>query len=333
MLNKYMKTVAVAVLTVSAGAVAHAQSVIGTITLPNLPEELAVDPYHNHIFVAVPNFGAEPFDYLTVINDTKGTVVDNIKIPPFAYAVAVDPITQEVYVGGTTQDKNGVYKSKVLIVHGLTNHYDREIDVSNTTGDGIQSLAVNLLTGNLYVANASDNEIDVIQGHTVTTRIPLGAGAEPLGVAVNPFTNTVYAAIENGNVVVINGATNTITTTTTVSAVSQQGITVDFLNGNVYTTNGGFEAQGAVGVLTGAGTVVTSVGVGSVPIGIDVDPLTGLVWVTDTQDGTVDAISTATNTVTATLPVQGLFMTIDLATQHVYVGSDNSSPTVTVISE
>ena len=68
MLHKYAKSVALTVLAVSAVTVVHAQTVQGTIALPGLPEQVAVNPFTNRIYVAVPNFGAEPYDYLTVIN-------------------------------------------------------------------------------------------------------------------------------------------------------------------------------------------------------------------------------------------------------------------------
>ena len=175
MLNKYAKTLSVAVLALSAGAVANAQTVTKTITLKNLPEQLGVDPIRNRVYVAVPNFGAQPFDYLTVIDGKKDVVIENIEIPPVAYAVAVDPIGRKVYVGGTFEDANGVDQSEVIAYCLNTNKIDEVIHVSTTTGDGILGLAVNEATGALYVSNGSDNEIDVIQfrGKKVSARISL----------------------------------------------------------------------------------------------------------------------------------------------------------------
>jgi YVTN family beta-propeller protein len=339
MLNRYIKLVAVTALAVSAGAVANAQSVTKTITLKNLPEQLAADPFTNLIYVAVPNFGVKPYDYLTVIDGKKDVVLANYEIPPYAYAIAVDPLNGRVYIGGTFQDTNGVDQSKVLVFCTFEKKVVEEISVSTTTGDGILGLAVNSVTGDLYVANGSNNEIDVIKNgwYQVTKRISLSA--EPFGVAVNPLTNTAYAALLNGSVSVISGKTDTITTTTVVpptapvTSVANAGITVDIATGNVFTSNATYADASSVGVLSGAGAFVTNVSVGNTPFGIDADPFTGLVFVANSQDGTVDAINSATETVSKTLPVSGLFLTLNPLSEKVYVGANDGSSTVTVISE
>ena len=169
MRNTYGKTLAVAVLALSAGAAANAQTVTKTITLPNLPERLAADPINNRIYVAVPNFGAKPYDYLTVIDGKKDVVISNEKILPVAYAIAVDPIARKVYVGGTYEDANGVTRSEIVDFCITTNKVNNKpILVSTTPGDGILGMAVNEATGTIYVSNGSDNEIDVIQYGTKT---------------------------------------------------------------------------------------------------------------------------------------------------------------------
>jgi YVTN family beta-propeller protein len=336
---KYSKTLTVAVLALSAGAVVNAQTVTKTITVNNLPEQLAVDPVKDRVYVAVPNFGAKPYDYLTVIDGKKDTVIENIEIPPVAYAVAVDPIGRKVYVGGTFQDENGVDQSEVVAYCLNTNKIDDVIPVSTTTGDGIQGLAVNQATGEVYVSNGSDNEIDVIKFHTnkVAARIPVSG--EPFGVTVNPLLNTVYAALLDGSVSVINGATNTVTTTTIIppvapiTSVANAGISVDIGTGNVYVTNATYSTVSSVAVLSSAGAIITNINVGNTPIGIDVDPFTGLVFEANTQDGTFNIINASTNTVSKTLSVSGLFVAANVVTGKVYVGANDGTSTVTVISE
>ena len=161
-------------------------------------------------------------------------------------------------------------------------------------------------------------------------------------MAVNPFTNTVYAALLDGSVSVISGATNTVTTNTvvplpvppsTATEVANAGISVDIGTGNVYTTNAVYTDASTVTVLDHAGNFISSIVVGNTPIGIDGDPFTGLIFEANTQDGTVDAINASTNTVSKSLPVSGLFLTTNLFTQKVYVGANDGTYTVTVISE
>ncbi len=330
MLKKYAYAVAAATLAV-AGLSARAQFVSATIALPNLPEAVAADVANNRVYVAVPNFGEKPYDYLTVINGANNAIVKNIQIPPIAVAVTNDPLTQEVYVGGSYEDANGVLQSQVVSVNTTNNKVSAPIQISTTSGDGIQGIAANLVTQRVYVANGSDNEIDVVNEftHSVIARIALPA--EPSAVAVNPIKNQIYAALLNGSVSVINGKTNTITTTTAV-ATSEGDIAVNFLTGNVYATNEVYTENSTVGVLNAAGTLTSTVNVGNTPIGIDVDPVTGKVFVANTQDGTVSVINTNSNNSVTSLAVNGLYVSANYVTGKVYVTS-SSAPSLTVISE
>ena len=88
-----------------------------------------------------------------------------------------------------------------------------------------------------------------------------------------------------------------------------------------------------MGVLDKNANVLANVSVGNSPIGIDVDFRTDLVFVANTQDGTVSVINGKTNTVTSILPVSGLFVAANPGTEKFYVGAADGSSVVTVISE
>jgi YVTN family beta-propeller protein len=67
-------------------------------------------------------------------------------------------------------------------------------------------VAVNPLSGDVYVTNFSDGTVSVISGRTgtVTATIPVGNG--PVGVAVNPPAGAIYiASIGDSTVSVISG--------------------------------------------------------------------------------------------------------------------------------
>ena len=79
-----------------------------------------------------------------------------------------------------------------------------------------KALAVNPVTGKVYVANSGSDTVSVINGTTlsVATTITLPAPASgtnhPAWIAVNPETNTVYVSnLLSANSMVINGATDT----------------------------------------------------------------------------------------------------------------------------
>ena len=53
------------------------------------------------------------------------------------------------------------------------------------------AVAVNSVTNTIYVANAGDDTVSVVNGSTNTVVATVTVGDTPLGVAVNPATNTV----------------------------------------------------------------------------------------------------------------------------------------------
>ena len=330
MLLKFAKSAVIALIAVSAAAV-HAQTILANIALPNLPEQVAVSPLHNRIYVAVPNFGAEPFDYLTVIDGRKNAIVTNIEIPPLAYAVAVDDLNGLVFVGGSFVDANGDTQNQVVVINPFNNKIIRTITVSNTVGNGILGLAANALDGELYVANASDNEVDVIRGSRVTTRI--ATSDSPVGIAINPLDHTVYAAFAGGSVAIINTRTREITTTVT-NGTAGAGIAVNAFTGHVFAaSNVSAPDTPTVGVFDKSGNSLATVTVGNNPLGVDVDLITNLAFVANTGDNTISVINGKTNTVAATAPISALFLAVNPVDQKVYVSPAAAVPELTVISE
>jgi YVTN family beta-propeller protein len=330
---KIAKSFAVSILLASAAPFVHAQTVTATIALPNLPEQVATNPVTNRVYVAVPNFGSVPYDYLTVINGKRDTVITNIQIPPVAYAVAVDPLRNIVYVGGGLLEGGSINGSEVVAISGRTNKVIQTIPVTSTTsGNGIQGLAVNWVTGDVYAANGSDNEVDVIHKFQVTARIAVGGNA--YGVAVNQMHGTVYATLADlGGVVVIDPKTNAITTTTPFGT-SGAGITVDLETGNVFTTNSvSSPSIGQVGVLDHAGNLLATIPVGNTPIGIDADFGSHLVFVANSGDDNLSVINGSTNAVTTTLPISSLFVAVNPVSEKVYIAPQDAVAALTVLTE
>jgi YVTN family beta-propeller protein len=325
MLNKLAKVVGIVVLAVSVGAAVNAQSIKGTIALPGLPEGIGVNFITNRIYVAIPNFD-NISDSVAIIDGKSDTVISTISIPPVGQSVAVDVVRDLIYVGGTYFDVNGVEQSKVAVINGRTKKVVKTIPITTTEGNGIEGLAVDSLTGNVYVSNASDNVVDVICAETWRIIARISVAESPFGVTVNPFNDLVYVALSNGTVDVIDGRRNIIKTTATIGDANA-GIAVDWSTGHVFVTNNDF-GPSTLGVLDHKGDVITNIAVGNTPFGVDVDLITNLAFVTNTQDGTVSAIDGKTNTVKATLAVTGLYIAVNPATEKVYVGGQDSSLTV-----
>lgn len=308
---------------------AGAQTVKSTIALPSLPEGIAVNYGTNRIYVALPSFGG-PNDSIAVIDGRTDNVIGSISIPPIGYVVAADVLRDKIYVGGCYQDDEGNNYCKVAVINGINNKVEQVIPITTTEGNGIQGLAVNLLTGALYISNASDNVVDVIENPAKpkVTTISLN-DQSPVGLAVNSFSGQLYVALSSNSVDMIDTYHGNKLTAATVGE-SNGEVAVDLSNGEVLVTNT-IVGPSTLGVLDHAGNVLANVAVGNTPFGVDVDSLTHLAFVSNTLDQTVSVVNDKTNAVIATLPVTGYFVAVNPLTQKVYVGGQSN--VITVVSE
>ena len=169
-------------------------------------------------------------------------------------------------------------------------------------GPGPVGLALNQTTNMVYVADNTLKTLLAINGSNNTaTTIP--AGGPLAGVAVNATTNTVYALTNAtpGGVVVIDGATNAITTTITLTAAANL-IAVNSVTNQIYVADGD-----NLTVIDGSSNAITTNV--SVPDGITclaVDTVKNVIWAlygVSGSDSTLAQINGASNTVTATVQV------------------------------
>jgi len=188
-------------------------------------------------------------------------------------------------------------------------------------------VAVNPLTGTVYVTNVLSETVSVISGRTGTVTATIPVLGIPLGIAVNPLTGTVYT-IGTGILSVISGRTGMVTATIP-AAGAPDAVAVNAVTGTVYVANG--ESK-TVSVISGrTGTVTATITVVGHPRAVAVNPLTGAVYVAGS--GIVSVISGRTDTVTATITVgsdpQGV--AVNPLANTVYVTNEVSG-TVSVIS-
>ncbi len=160
------------------------------------------------------------------------TVTTTVSAGTNPYAVAVNPVTNKIYVANAVSNN-------VTVIDGATN-----AATPVSAGSRPVAVAVNPVTNKIYVANcgsacavsgSGNGDVTVIDGATnMTTTV--SAGSAPIAVAVNPVTNKIYVA--NGvsnNVTVIDGATNA---TTPVSAGSNpDAVAVNPVTNKIYVAN------------------------------------------------------------------------------------------------
>ncbi|MGB9939582.1 PGF-pre-PGF domain-containing protein [Methanosarcina sp.] len=197
----------------------------------------------------------------------------------------------------------------------------------------------------VYVANQGSGSVSVIDTATNTVTATVPVEWSPRGVAVSPDGTKVYvtACYYGGIVSIIDTATDTVTETVDVEDFPT-GVAVTPDGTKVYVANW---YRNVSVINTSTNTVIATVNVGSnyphgYPHGVAVNPEGTKVYVSkgDTPcsvnacypgNGTVSVIDTATNNVTATVPVGqspgGVAVTPD--GKKVYVA--NSDPTVSII--
>jgi DNA-binding beta-propeller fold protein YncE len=153
------------------------------------------------------------------------------------FAVAVNPATNKIYIAnfGDYHPLEGTGDvGSIGVVDGATNS---ETLIRDPNAIGPHAIAVNPVTNKVYVANFWTDNITVIDGATnALTTLANPNAFFPTAVVVNSETNKIYVAnlgnfyygfgSNTGNVSVIDGATNSITTVTDPNAISPSSVAV-----------------------------------------------------------------------------------------------------------
>jgi YVTN family beta-propeller protein len=177
------------------------------------------------------------------------------------------------------------------------------VTVNLPTGSGLEpyAMAYNASNGYVYVTNNNTNDVSVVNGTQVITRVPVGAG--PLDVVYNSSNGRIYVVNEDSdNVTVINGTTKELDI-----AVGNRPVNLAYnpQNGYIYTMN---SISDTVSVIDGA-AVIATIPVGNHPSVAVVNEMTGSpnygqVYVTNLNSNSVTVLGGASGTsVVGTLAV------------------------------
>ncbi len=243
------------------------------------------------------------------------TVTDTVDTGNGPHAVAVNPVTNKIYVGNLSTNT-------VTVIDGATNNTS-----TVTVGTAPTTLAVNTITNKIYVANNGSAFVTVIDGATnSTTNVAAGAGQR--SVSVNPITNKIYVANASDNTVtVIDGASNTTTTLTV--GMFPNTTAVNPVTNQIYVAN---ENNNTMTVIDGATNNLTTLPVGTNPVALAVNPVTNRIYVSYLNAPNVTVIDGATNNILATVQTgdSPYVVVVNPVTNQIYT-ADNASDTVTVI--
>lgn len=301
------------------------QSVIANIPVSGTPFGVAADPINNHVYAAI-----NPSS-VAVIDGATNSLLKTVPLPFGASRVAINLETRRVYIAGCDFAHSPLICG-LSVLDASDNEVIGSTMISSQEGIGIQGLAVNDKTNRIYVSDANNELIDVIDGesNTVIANISLG-GQQPLGLAIDPHVNRLFAVINGNEITAINTHTNAILKRITVGHENANDAVNPFTH-RCYVTDEIF-APSDVGVVnTRHLQVITNIPAGNTPFDVAVDVRSNRVFVTNIGDATISVIDGESEKNVATVHVFGRFIAANPITHHVYA-SDDLSGVIHVISE
>ena len=341
-MHKFYKELSIAwMLSVSTFQV-FGQTVKTQIDFPRKIAGIAVNYRTNRIYVVAPSFGGAG-DTLTVIDGNDDKPIANISVPTGAYLPAVNVFTNRIYIGSCN-----TYRSPspcfVTVLDGVSNKVLSTTPITSTSGNGIQGIAVDSTNDKIFVANASDRAVEVIDGRNnkVIDSIGVSAGS-PMGVAINPFNGRLYVPLGNSRIDVIATRPKKLIATTNIGKANTNAA-VNWTTGQVFVLDivhgaeandeedntDENEASFEVTALDGRGAVLARLFLADEPCNIDVDPASNLIFVLSNASHTMTVIDGAKRSVMATIRgIHANFIATNMTTGKAYLAGDSGLIVIT----
>lgn len=198
-----------------------------------------------------------------------------------------------------------------------------------------------------YITNLSDNTVSVIDatanGGGYISKIPLGTGVQPYGVAISSDGTRVYISNQLSKTIsVIDALTdpNNPTVINTIGPLTNtpSGLAVNSAGTRLYVANYDGMSLSVIDLTLPTPAIIASPTVGTNPIGVAISPDGATVYVTNSGSDNITAIKTSDNSVTtfSAGPAGNAPMGIALGkvgtVTNIYVANNNAD-TLTVINE
>ncbi|HVI07622.1 MAG TPA: YncE family protein [Candidatus Binatia bacterium] len=317
---RYRSGLILTLLACACALASNAQSVIASISVPGVPNGIAVNPNSSRIYAAIPYISTNGLSAIAVIDGSSNTLVDTISLPSGdADFIAVNMVTGRIYSAS---------KNVVEVIDGTSDKVMTTITLAGS-GIGIQGIAVDSVHNRIYVSDDSNDELAVIDGATNAVTYVNTHNTEALGLAVDFATGQVLITPSGGALDIFNPATRAFQQVL-VGQINQD-VAVNSFTGFAYVTN---EVGSTLGVVNLSNLQTSSITVGNAPYGVTVDYLSNLVFVAVEGDGTVVVIDGRTNALAGSVNAPSSYLDVNPATRTVYASSTNVSPNyVYAISE
>lgn len=145
-------------------------------------EVISVNPVTHKAYVAIDNLGNEAS--IAVLDGATNTSAA-ISAPMQPFAVAVNPVTNTIYVANHASNN-------VSVIDGVTDTVSGHVNA----GMSPDAIVIDPMNNLIYVANHDDSSVTVVDGSTNDGRqtITFNTTITPDSLAFNPIRNTVYGA-------------------------------------------------------------------------------------------------------------------------------------------
>ena len=278
--------------------------------------------------------------FVSVIDGSTNSVIANVEVGDNPWGIAINEVTNKIYVPNA--GFLGQSPSSISIIDGATNTAVRaDTSAFPPTARFFGQIVVNETTNKIYfrVPSGAATTIGVLDGATnVATPLPASLGSIT-AIRINKMLNRVYVASrDNGQLHVLDGATNTEIATLTTGSPGFSGrmavyetashLAVNEATGQVFVAN--FNDDTVTVVDGASNTIVATISVGDGPAFIAVNKLTNRVYVGNENNKTISFIDGRTLMVVSTLavPLRPGLLVADETTSRIYsstgVASDQS---------
>src|SRR5215467_1680344 len=277
------------------------------------PSGIAVNASTNKVYFS-DQFCADLFVIYVTTN-----AIDTIAIPKWAFDVAVNPLTNKIFVSSFSSFAAGA-ENALTEIDGATGG---TMSITDPKAANPVAIAIDLAANKIYVANLGDTEsstdsgsITVIDGitHNVAN-LANKNGFRPHSLDVNPLTNKIYIAngndiaqTGNGGITEVSGANFSMTSTkdpnavTLCPALSNRSLAIDASRDRIYSANCGSNNITAIeGSTNGVVTIMDPSAVE--PIAIAINLVTNKIYVANAGSDNISVINGSAPAATFSLSV------------------------------
>jgi YVTN family beta-propeller protein len=219
-------------------------------------------------------------------------------------AIVFSPATGKVYAVETNHGTITIYNDALRQSHRVK------------VGSAPVSIAANEVTGRIYVANAGDGTVSVVDGNSDAVVATVPVGIHPYSIAVNSKTNKVYVTHTYLDAIsILDGETNTATN---LKAASADLVSIDPDTNTIYLL--GYEG-GTINALDGLTQIAHKLEAGKHAWGMTIDRPSGALYIARLGTGDVASLrdaSTASTFLSGNIPCA---IAINSATHKIYVAN------------